>query len=174
MRRWLISVVALLALACAGGPNRSGAGSTTDEFPTGPGAVGPGEFAFLVGTWIGTWTDTRFNVTGTLEATMTVSGNDVQANGTIGLQSLGLGEEDGTGTGSIDGNTLVFTFEADTVGNGNGSVTEGEGSGMGTVLGALNFGDFTFEGTVNETTIDGTFEFTAPSGGRGTATLTKQ
>ena len=170
MRRWLILAVALMAVACASKTN-DGPGAPS---PTDPVIITPGEFAFLVGTWTGTWTDTRFSVTGTLEATITVSGNQVQANGTIGLQSLGLGEETGTGTGTVDGDTLNFTFEADTVGNGEGFVSDDAGSGMGTVLGVLNFGDFTFMGTVSETMIDGTFEFTAPSGGRGVATLTRQ
>jgi len=165
MRCLLICGLVLATIACGGGGD-SGSGSPTNPEPT--------AFDFLIGTWVGTWEDTRFNVSGTLEATMTVNGNMVEATGKIGLQSLGLGEETGTGVGTIDGNTLSFTFDASTVGNGEGEVAGDEGSGMGTVLGALNFGDFTFEGAVGKTMITGEFEFTAPSGGRGVASLTKQ
>jgi len=166
--RLAICGVLLLAMGCAA--DKEGGGGS----PTEPGEITESEFAFLVGVWTGTWTDTTFGVEGTLSATFAVSGNTVEATGVIGLQSLGLGDETGTATGTIDGDSLTFTFEADTVGSGEGSVAGGMASGMGTVLGILDFGDFTFEGTAGETTIDGTFEFTAPSGGSGVATLTKQ
>jgi hypothetical protein len=42
------------------------------------------------------------------------------------------------------------------------------------VTGALNLGAFTFSGTATQTTITGVFNFTSPTGGNGTATLTKQ
>jgi hypothetical protein len=60
-------------------------------------------FAGLTGssTWTGTWIDTRYNVSGTLQATFTINGTSVTATGVIGLQSLGLGNESGTGTGTI-------------------------------------------------------------------------
>lgn len=131
-------------------------------------------FSFLNGTWAGEWVDTRFGVRGSLTATFTVNGTAVDSVGTIGLRSLGLGDEQGIGTGTINGDSLSFTFEARTVGDGEGTLANGSGTGMGTVLGVLNFGDFTFDGTVDETTIDGTFAFTDPAGGRGTARLTKQ
>jgi hypothetical protein len=161
--------VLLLAAGCSSA-SKEGGGST----PTDPPVITESEFAFLVGTWTGTWTDTVFNVEGTLSATMTMAGDSVEATGVIGLQALGLGDEEGTATGTISGDTLTFTFEAATVGTGEGTFSGGMGSGMGSVMGMLNFGDFTFEGTVTETTIDGTFQFTAPSGGSGVATLTKQ
>ena len=167
-----VAICGVLVLAMACSASKDGGGDSGS--PTDPGVITESEFAFLVGVWTGTWMDTTFGVEGTLSATFTVSGNTVDATGTIGLQSLGLGDEAGTATGMVDGDSLTFTFEADTVGNGEGTVGGGMGSGMGTVLGVLNFGDFTFEGTAGESTIDGTFEFTAPSGGSGVATLTKQ
>ncbi len=61
------------------------------------------QFASLTGTstWVGTWTDTRYNVSGSLNATFTVSGSSVTATGVIGLQNygIGLGDEKGTGSG---------------------------------------------------------------------------
>jgi hypothetical protein len=168
----LIGAVVLVTLACGGGGDENG--NAAPGAPTTPTPPATTEFDFLIGTWRGNWADTRFGVNGTLEATFTVSGNDVSANGTIGLQSLGLGNEQGSGTGTIDGDTLTFTFEAATVGEGEGALEDGRGSGTGSVLGTLAFGDFSFEGTATETTIEGTFEFTAPSGGRGEVSLTKQ
>lgn len=166
MRRWLILAVALLAIA--------GCSSSDKSSNMGPGGVTPEEFEFLIGTWLGTWDDTRYNVQGTLQATFAVSGNDVTATGVIGLQSLGLGDEAGTAMGTIDGDDLDFTFTAATVGSGSGAATATSGSGTGSVVGALNFGDFTFQGTVTSTTMDGLFDFTSPTGGNGVARLTKQ
>jgi hypothetical protein len=173
VQRLAICGVLLFVVGCSASKDGgdSGGGSTS---PTDPGTVTAGEFEYLIGTWTGTWTDTRFNVSGSLSATMAMNGNAVEATGTIGLQSLGLGDEPGTATGTVDGNAISFTFNADTVGSGEGSVAGTTGSGMGSVLGALNFGDFTFEGTAEGTTIDGTFDFTSPTGGNGVATLTKQ
>lgn len=135
----------------------------------------PSSFSFLEGTWVGTWTDTRYDVSGTLEATFTVNGSTVTATGVIGLESLSLGKETGSGTGTVSGETLNFTFSADTVGTGSGSLDAGrEGSGSGSVTGVLNFGAFTYTGTVTESEISGTFNFTSPTGGNGVASLTKQ
>ena len=132
-------------------------------------------FVFLAGNWAGTWTDTRYNVSGTLQATFTVNGTTVNATGVIGLASLGLGNEPGTGTGTISGQALNFTFTAATVGSGSGVLAGGgQGTGSGTVAGVLNFGPFTFSGTAAKTTISGTFQFTSPTGGNGVASLTKQ
>ncbi len=132
-------------------------------------------FTDLAGAWRGTWTDTRYNVSGTLEATFTVSGDAVRATGTIGLQSLGLGDETGSGSGTISGQNLGFTFSASTVGSGAGTLSiTGTGSGSGTVTGVLNLGAFTYEGTAAGTSISGSFTFTSPTGGRGVATLTKR
>jgi hypothetical protein len=168
IQRLAICGVFLLAAGCSSA-SKDGGGT-----PTEPVVVTESEFAFLVGTWTGTWTDTVFDVEGTLSATMTMSGTDVDATGVIGLQALGLGDEEGVATGTISGDTLTFTFEATSVGTGEGTFSGGVGSGMGSVMGMLDFGDFTFEGTATETTIDGTFQFTAPSGGSGVATLIKQ
>lgn len=170
----VLVLLAQLSLACGDSSNPA-ATPTTPSPPaaTTPTPAAPSSYAFLEGDWTGEWVDTRFGVRGSLRASFTVDGNVVTATGVIGLQSLGLGDEPGTGAGTIDGERLSFTFEAQTVGNGEGDVEGGSGSGRGTVLGVLDFGDFTFEGTAGGTTIDGTFQFTDPSGGRGTARLTK-
>lgn len=150
------------------------AGSNRHRAVTPPSSAAPA-FSSLAGSWKGTWTDTRYNVSGPLSATFTVNGSAVTATGTIGLQSLGLGNESGTGSGTISGQTLNFTFGAATVGNGSGTLsTTGPGSGSGSVTAPLNFGAFTFTGSVSGTTISGNFNFTSPTGGQGTATLTKQ
>jgi hypothetical protein len=132
-------------------------------------------FGFLAGDWAGTWEDTLYEVSGTLEATFTVICSNVFATGTIGLQDLGLGDETGTGFGTVLGQTLSFSFASATVGAGTGTLDAGgPGSGSGSVTAPLSFGAFTFAGTANSTTITGTFDFTSPSGGEGEATLTKQ
>ncbi len=131
-------------------------------------------FGNLAGTWSGTWTDTRYSVSGSLSATFTVSGSTVNATGVIGLQSLGLGNESGTGAGTISGNTLNFTFSSSTVGSGSGTLSaSGSGSGTGSVTGSLNLGAFDFSGTVTGNTINGMFDFTSPTGGHGVASLSK-
>jgi len=140
-----------------------------------PGTSTSSPFSYLTGTWKGTWTDTRYNVSGSLEATFTVSGSTVTATGVIGLENLGLGKETGSGTGTVSGQTLNFTFTSNTVGNGSGSLSSGgAGSGSGTVTGVLNFGAFTYTGNVTQTEISGTFEFTSATGGYGVAILTRQ
>ena len=154
----------------------SGCGSSDDGLPTGNSDGSNASFSFLNGTWVGTWTDTRYNVSGSLRAVITVTGSTVTATGTIGLQSLGLGNENGTASGTVSGQTLSFQFAASTVGVGTGTLTAGagNGSGSGTVTGVLNLGGFTYTGTATATTINGTFRFTSATGGNGVATLTKQ
>lgn len=154
-------------------------GGCKSSSPTTPATVPPVTTTFgpLSGTstWVGTWTDTRYMVSGPLSATFTVNGSTVTASGTIGLASLGLGNETGTGTGTVSGNVLAFSFQSATVGTGTGTVnTTGSGSGTGTVTGTLNFGAFTYTGTVSASTISGTFTFTSPTGGFGVASLTRQ
>lgn len=135
----------------------------------------PAPFSSLAGTWVGTWNDRLYNVSGTLSATFAVNGSTVTATGVIGLQVFGLANEVGTGTGTVAGQTLNFVFTSSTVGSGNGTLsTGGAGSGSGTVTAPLSFGAFTFAGTVTGTTISGTFTFTSPTGGAGVASLTKQ
>lgn len=134
-----------------------------------------GDFAFLHGTWTGTWEDTIYDVSGALEATFAVNGSNVTASGVIGLQEFALGDKSGSGSGTISGPTLSFTFTSDAFGSGSGTLDAGGcGSGTGTVTGTLEFGAFTFAGSANPTTISGTFDFTSPSGGKGVASLTKQ
>lgn len=128
----------------------------------------------LVGTWIGTWEDTRYNVSGTLSFTIIQNGSNFEASGTIGLQQLRLSDETGTATGTISGNRLSFIFSSGTVGSGSGTITGNDAQGSGTVTGVLNFGEFTFSGTATNNQLSGTFEFTSPTGGWGVASLTKQ
>jgi hypothetical protein len=176
--RYLAVVVRRLGLVVlATGCLLPACNTNNQTVPTGPAAPGaqPSSFAFLAGTWAGTWTDTRYNASGSLQATFTVNGSTVTATGVIGLGVLGLGDESGSGSGTESGQTLDFAFSAATVGSGSGSLsTAGTGSGTGTVTGTLNYGAFTFTGTVTASAIDGTFDFTSPTGGNGVARLTKQ
>jgi hypothetical protein len=145
-----------------GTPSTNGTPSGGDSLPS------------VEGTWSGTWTDTRYNVSGEVTATFTRTDSTINATGTIDLRSLGLGNQPGTGSGTISGGTLNFTFSAAMVGSGQGSLTGNAASGSGTVTGPLNFGAFTFQGTATDDTINGTFDFTSPTGGNGVVTLTRQ
>lgn len=160
-------VVAILVTFSA----MTGCNDSSDDGITGSGG---GSLPSLSGTWAGTWTDTRYNVSGNLSATFAVNGSTVNATGTIDLSSLGLGNETGTGTGTIAGDTLTFNFSAATVGTGRGTVIGKDASGTGNVTGVLNFGAFTFSGTATDNVISGIFDFTSPSGGNGVARLTRQ
>jgi hypothetical protein len=135
-------------------------------------------FDFLGGTWAGTWTDIRYGTSGPIQATFTVTGTTVTANGSIGLQvyGLGLGNEAATGTGTINltTSTLTYTFSSPTVGTGSGTLSVGTGSGSGGVTGVLNLGPFIYSGTVTPTHITGVFQFTAPTGGNGVVNMFKQ
>jgi Bacterial Ig-like domain (group 2) len=137
--------------------------------------IAPAPFSSLAGTWVGTWNDNIYNVSGSLTATFAVTGSTVSATGVIGLGVFGMSNEGGTGVGTISGQTLNFTFVSSTVGSGMGTLASGgAGSGSGTVTPPLSFGAFKFSGTVTGTTISGTFTFTSPTGGAGVASLTKQ
>jgi len=131
----------------------------------------------LVGSWAGSWQDTVYMVSGDLSWEITQNASDLSGSGTIDLSVLGLGVRSGTAAGSLGGggraNTLTFTFEAESVGNGSGTVVDATGSGTGTVTAPLSFGEFTFTGTLTDDEIEGTFDFTSPTGGAGRATLLK-
>ena len=127
----------------------------------------------LSGTWHGTWVDTRYGVSGAItSAVLTQTATTLAGTGTIDLSSLGLGVQNGTAAGTIAGNVITFTFTAAGIGSGNGTLNGPAGSGTGGVT-ALNFGNFTFTGTASATQITGTFQFTSPTGGNGTITVTK-
>ncbi len=125
----------------------------------------------LSGSWAGTWEDTLYFVDGGLTCTITVDGNTWSAVGQIDLTALGIGWQDGTATGTLDGNELTFTFTAAMVGNGGGAVNPTNGSGTGTVTAPLDFGSFTFTGTVSASEIAGTFDFDSIGGGEGVVSL---
>jgi hypothetical protein len=127
----------------------------------------------VAGNWTGTWNDTRYSKSGALAATFNVSGTNVTATGSIDLTSLGLGNQTGTASGSISGNSITLNFSSNAVGNGTATLNGGNGSGSGTVTGSLNYGAFTFTGTATDSAINGTFQFTSATGGHGTVTMQK-
>jgi len=130
----------------------------------------------LSGSWTGTWEDTVYFVQGDLEMTVTASGADWSAVGTIDLTNIGMpgvGVMTGTAVGTLSGNTLTFTFDAVDVGAGSGSLTDGAGQGSGSVTAPLSFGAFTFTGSVTSSSITGAFDFTSPTGGAGEVAMTR-
>ncbi len=130
----------------------------------------------LTGHWQGTWEDTIYFVQGDVSMDVTVDGNDWNATGSIDLTSIGwpgIGVMTGSASGTLSGNTLTFTFSADSVGDGEGTLVDGNGSGTGSVTAPMSFGAFTFTGTVTASEITGTFDFTSPSGGEGNVSLTR-
>ncbi len=129
--------------------------------------------ADLAGNWSGTWTDTKFNMSGDVTVTFAVIGNNITAAGTIDLSGFFLGTLPWTGTGTADETTITFTFTALNFVNGSGTVTGNTASGNGSISGVLSFGDFTFTGTVNSSKISGNFDFVNPAGGEGEINLTK-
>jgi hypothetical protein len=141
-------------------------------------AAAPGAVPDLTGNWVGAWQDTIYMVGGALSWTISQDGSDLSASGSIDLSALFLGVKEGTAEGTLtaalEGDNLDFTFAATDVGNGSGSISGTSGSGSGTVTAPLNFGGFTFEGTLSNDVIQGTFDFTSPTGGAGRALLTKQ
>jgi hypothetical protein len=165
--RLYLAFLLLAALALFGfgrrdsGPPRGAhpASAATTNFPT------------LVGSWVGTWQDTVYHVGGTMSFTMAQVGSSWTGNGMIDLTSVGLGQQSGTLTGAEVGSTLAFTFQAASVGTGSGSLTGGSSSGSGSVTAPLNFGGFTFAGSLVAAHITGTFHFTSPTGGSGKASF---
>ncbi|MFH1865688.1 MAG: hypothetical protein ABIK85_07370, partial [Candidatus Eisenbacteria bacterium] len=106
--------------------------------------------------------------------------SDLSATGIIDLTYFslhGLGMESGSASGAITsrppGETLDFTFTAATVGSGSGTIVGTLASGTGTVTPPLDFGDFTFQGTVSDTVIRGTFDYINPGTGAGKVLMTK-
>lgn len=148
-------------------------------------AAEPAELPLLEGTWQGSWTDTLYNVTGSMTIEIAVDGSDYSATGTIDVSEInaGLGTLNGTGSGSSDGVTLSGTFDCANLGSGTatiggafkiGNKVQAVGSGSGSVGAPLLFGPFVFSGTVAEGVIWGTFDFTNPGGGEGRAVLTNE
>ena len=166
-------VTLFLVAAILAGSGSQEVAQTSPRFTTLPTAsVG---LADVLGTWTGTWTDTVFNVGGSLDFEITEDAGTYNATGDIGLQVLGLGIESGTATGVVAGNTLSFSFESGTVGNGGGSLIDtGDATGLGSVTAPLNFGTFSFVGTLTSTQMTGSFEFITPGSGKGIGSLTKQ
>ncbi len=136
---------------------------------------GPTAVPDLTGHWEGTWTDTRYAVSGAMTLDIALNGNDYSATGTIDVSEIDpiLGTLSGTASGTITGNTMSFDFGATDLGTGSGAFTDGTASGSGTVTAPLNFGAFEFSGTASTGMISGTFDFLSPTGGNGVATLTR-
>jgi hypothetical protein len=132
----------------------------------------PDSIPDLVGMWVGTWQDTVFpDADGDISWEITQDGSDFAATGSIDFSCFGLGSVPGTASGTITRETLEFTFEAPAAGSGAGAIVDGVVSGTGNLV-VPAFGPFTFEGTLTDGTIRGTFDFTG--GGAGKAVLTKE
>ena len=95
-------------------------------------AAVPAELPILEGTWEGSWTDTLYNVTGSMTIEISVDGTDYFASGTIDVSEInaGLGTLSGSGSGSTDGATFSGTFDCASL-----------GSGTATIGGAFKIGD---------------------------------
>lgn len=131
----------------------------------------------LAGTWAGTWHDTVFHVERPMSWQILVDDTFFIANGTIDLSNFGMGDNAGSAVGTISGrtagDTLQFTFEAPGVGSGGGVIAGTAGGGTGNVTPPLNFGGFSFLGTVSDTVMRGTFMYFTPGSGAGTVRMTK-
>jgi hypothetical protein len=128
----------------------------------------------LAGSWSGEWYDRFFSIGGPMSATITQSGSSLEGTGSINLSSIsysGIGVETGSAEGVVgsSGTTVTFTYSAGNVGTGGGSINGTDITGSGTVGAPMNFGTFTFSGTIDASgdVIRGEFDFT--SGGLGTA-----
>ncbi len=126
----------------------------------------------IVGTWEGTWEDTIYMVSGSMSWTISPDRYDYIGSGTIDLTALGLGAQEGSAGGGITRQALEFTYEANSVGSGNGVLTGNSLVGDGLVTAPLNFGYFTFRGTVTSEAAEGRFFFVSPTGGAGRVTMT--
>jgi hypothetical protein len=137
--------------------------------------VGPAAVPDLSGTWEGSWSDTRYSVSGSMSLVIALNGADYSATGSIDISEIDLllGQLNGTATGTISGNTMSFSFSATNLGTGTGTFTDGGATGTGTVTAPLGFGAFEFSGTVTGGQMDGTFNFTSPTGGNGVASLSR-
>jgi len=128
----------------------------------------------LTGDWSGRWTDTRFSVTDSVSFSIVVNGPDVSGTGTLGLMNaFGLPDEAGTITGTITGDQLSFTFTTNTATGGGTIINTALNDGVGSIGGLLNFGGYTFTGTVSDVSMTWDFVFDDPSGGFGTVALTQ-
>lgn len=163
----LFVVAALMASSTSSRATRSGTqlARTSDN----------ADLADLLGSWSGTWNDTIYSVGGSLSFDITADAGVYHATGDIGLETLGLGVESGTASGNEQLGALVFSFSSATVGSGDGSINALTGitTGSGSVIAAIGFGAFVFQGSVSGDIMSGLFDFTSPTGGAGVAILTR-
>lgn len=166
---------ALALLLAAGALSFAGLGGSAPARAV-PGGSAVLAMSDLVGTWEGTWTDTIF-MSETYDMTWEITQvrEGYSATGMIDFKYFSMGEiygtADGTVTVGLRADTLHFTFEGTGIGAGSGTVTGGIGAGSGSVFSPFT-ANFTFQGTVTDTLIRGTFDF--PTGGSGWARMAKQ
>ncbi len=158
------TLLALVLVALSGTAFRS-----TPHVPaTAAGAASAADLSNLDGTWTGTWQDTIYGVGGDMTFDFNVAGSVFE--GTIDLSMLGLGVQ--SGSASVIAATDSFEFTGSLVGWGRGELPgDGSASGFGSVTPPLGYGDFTFNGTVGDGVLWGTFDFLSPTGGAGKAIL---
>jgi hypothetical protein len=136
----------------------------------------------ITGAWFGTWADTVYQVGGLMTFSIARDGDSWFANGTIDVTSISptLGTLSGSATGTSTASPLSGTFTCTNLGSGTVAIMAPPGfgdlataSGSGTVGSPLDFGPFTFSGTVVADGMVGGFDFTNPGGGKGIAALVK-
>ena len=173
--KWIpFYVIALLVVA---GVLAVAGHDATVQFPVYPAPATREPLPDMTGTWTGTWNDTVFLVERPMSWEITQWPTDLSANGMIDMTYFAMGEVFGSAWGMITrgsrGDTLAFSFEAFTVGSGSGTIAGTVASGIGTVTAPLDFGDFTFQATVSETIMRGTFVYLTPGSGAGKVLMTK-
>jgi hypothetical protein len=146
-------------------------------------AAEPAELPPLEGTWSGSWTDTLYDVTGSMTVEIVQDGDSWSATGSIDVTEIGiggLGVLNGSASGTSDGVTITGTFDCANLGSGTATIggalkvngqVQAAASGSGTVGAPMNFGPFVFSGTVANGVMWGIFDFTGAGGGEGRAVL---
>jgi len=171
MKLWQYAVGVAVVLGLISG---IGLVSGCDSSSGGGGSSSTAGAHFLVGVWSGTWDDTRFNVSGPVDITITQDGDTFTVTGTLGLDPFGLVAQTITGSATLVGDTVTFRADSENIGGITGTVSGGRMSGEGESTGTLGFGTVTYNGSASGSRIRVDFGFTRAGAGVGVVTLDKQ